>query len=238
MPFLDLLAGKAKELHGRFLSQLDGRGDAAGAEEMWEAQYLRGDYDFLYWIEEIGHYMIIVGYIPYLHPSPAILDVGCGQGRLFELLRATPFQSYLGIDVSPTAIQKASRVAADRARFEVADFETWKAAHRFDIIILNESLYCARRPLSLLRRCARWLTRKGSLIVSMYRCAAHLEIWDSLDPYFVVVDSNMVQNRRGQIWDIRIVRPRRALQVMVRKWVRSAPIREFVSRITRDQRWR
>jgi SAM-dependent methyltransferase len=55
--------------------------------------------------------------------SGRVLDAGCGSGE-HTLLAATRGADAVGIDVSPTAIERARRKAAERgitARFEVAD---------------------------------------------------------------------------------------------------------------------
>src|SRR3990172_5448010 len=85
------------------------------AKATWESQYKHGAWDFLYSIDEMGHYMVIVGYIHYLHNYPRVLDVGCGNGRLLELLCAFHFESYLGIDMSGEAIRKAELIGIENA---------------------------------------------------------------------------------------------------------------------------
>ena len=77
-----------------------------------------------------------------LGSAPRVLDVGCGTGGWSRpLLRAHPDADYLGIDVSPTLVDRAREVACDRGledrtTFEVADATTYRPPGRFDLIIL------------------------------------------------------------------------------------------------------
>lgn len=52
-----------------------------------------------------------------------IMDIGCGWGRLYDLLPAGWNGRYVGIDISPEFIKLANRLAGDddRCRFVVAD---------------------------------------------------------------------------------------------------------------------
>lgn len=196
----------------RLLARMLLRRPLNGAAEL-ERQYRRGRWDFLYNIEEIAHHMIILGYLPYFHQNPAILDVGCGEGRWFELLQASgSFQRYVGIDVSPTAVARARRKAADaRSAFIEAPFEDWQTDERFDIIIFSESLYYAERPRAVLQRYAGLLGRKGTLIVSIHEHFGHEEIWRRIAGDYHVIAGDTVRNERGQTWTVRALRPRSGL---------------------------
>jgi hypothetical protein len=60
------------------------KGDIPIHGEEWEKQYLFGKWKFMNQIDELALYSVIVGYIEYLKPGGAILDVGCGEGILFK----------------------------------------------------------------------------------------------------------------------------------------------------------
>jgi 2-polyprenyl-3-methyl-5-hydroxy-6-metoxy-1,4-benzoquinol methylase len=178
----------------------------------WDKQYQQGDWNYLYSVDELSHYMVTVGYVYAIQKAidrlPTILDVGCGQGRLLELLAAFGFQHYHGIDLSAEAIKKAELLAIKNATFEVADFETWQSKTRFDIIVFNESLYYALRPVDVLLHYGRWLEENGSMIVSMYQYANHEIIWSKLEEHFDTVHSSRVDNNQGQTWEVRALRPK------------------------------
>lgn len=173
-----------------------------------ESQYHEGYFASMDTIDELSHYMVIVGYIHRLHQSPAILDVGCGPGYLVDLLSAFGFKSYLGMDLSSTAIKRAESLSIMNARFEIADYQEWEASDRFDIIIFNESLVYAKRPVDIVLRYGGWLKENGSIIISMYRYGYHGAIWRSLNKCFAVTNSTTVKNQQGQVWDIKVLRPK------------------------------
>ena len=91
------------------------------AAPQWEEEYKTGKWGYLYDVEEIAHYMVIVGYVLYGSPRPVVLDVGCGHGRLAKLMQLAAFSQYVGIDLSSRAIEQANFLQIDGARFEVCD---------------------------------------------------------------------------------------------------------------------
>jgi trans-aconitate methyltransferase len=173
----------------------------------WEAKHKQKYWDFLSSPGQATHYLAILDHISRLHQEPTILDVGCGNGRLLELLDPSRFESYVGIDVSSTAIQQAESLGIQTAWFEVADFEEWSTPRRFHTIVFNESLYYARRPAGTLWRYGGFLDEGGSMIVSMVRHGHHGAIWRSLEERFQVLQSTAVENGEGQAWDIKVLRP-------------------------------
>lgn len=70
-------------------------------------------------------------------PVGRSLDLGCGEGTDAIWLASQGWDA-VGIDFSPTAIQRASDAARDagvtRVRFEVADLNTWDDEVTFDLV--------------------------------------------------------------------------------------------------------
>ena len=172
----------------------------------WDRQYREGALEFLDSIGELAHYMVIAGYVHYLFKSPTILDVGCGHGRLADLLEAFSFESYVGIDLSPEAIERAELRQKKNTRFHVADFDEWNPTERFVVMVFCESLNYAKHPAYALLRYARALESNGAIIVSLYRHPNHGRIWKNIEKYFRTVDSTTVTNHTGQTWDIKVFR--------------------------------
>jgi len=157
-------------------------------------------------LPEMARFFVVAGYVAYTHASPKILELGCGDGWLLVVLAALGFSDYTGIDISEEALRRASALQIPTARLERADMDDWETAERFDIIILNESLYYSRNPVRLLQRQVRHLKEAGVLIVSMHRNAESPAIWQAADQLFQTGDSTVVQNR-GHTWEIRLLRP-------------------------------
>ncbi len=175
----------------------------------WEEQYRSGHWSYLDSASEIARYMVIVGYVQQFCPNPTVLDVGCGHGRLFQLLHPYPYRSYLGIDHSVECIQQAQSLVQRDSRFERADFEEFVPADRYDVIVFNESIYYAPHPAELLRRYAKALTSDGVMIVSMCQNRWQGSIWTGLQSAAEIVHSTAVTSEKNLTWQVRVLRPKR-----------------------------
>lgn len=73
-------------------------------------------------------------------PAPAILDVGCGSGRLFGLYRANGIADVVGLDIAEQALALANErypdVPTQQGKVEDLDFP----ADRFTLAICNRVL--------------------------------------------------------------------------------------------------
>ena len=187
------------------LAGLRGRG-LPEPRALWEEQYRVGVWEYLDSASEIAHYMVIVGYVQHFCANPAILDVGCGHGRLFELLHRYPFKSYLGVDFSAEAIQRAQVAATGGAQFERVDFEKFVPPSRYDVIVFNESIYYAPRPEEVLSRYMSALTPDGVMIVSMCQNRWQGSIWTALESVAEIVHSTAVTNESDLTWHVRVLR--------------------------------
>jgi 2-polyprenyl-3-methyl-5-hydroxy-6-metoxy-1,4-benzoquinol methylase len=187
------------------LAGLRGRG-LPEPRALWEEQYRAGVWDYLDSASEIAHYMVIVGYVQHFCANPAILDVGCGHGRLFELLQRYPLKSYLGVDFSAEAIKRAQALADGVSCFERVDFDEFVPPGRYDVIVFNESIYYAPRPEVVLRRYMSALTPDGVMIVSMCQNRWQGSIWTALESVAKIVHSTAVTNESDLTWHVRVLR--------------------------------
>jgi SAM-dependent methyltransferase len=105
-----------------------------------------------------------------------ILDLGCGSGNTATELSDGAYDSYLGVDISEAALEKASQRSADsgrdrKNRFACGDFLDWRPpSEQFDVILFRESMYHV--PLSkvkaVLDRYASNLKPGGVFIVRIF----------------------------------------------------------------------
>jgi SAM-dependent methyltransferase len=103
------------------------------------------------------------------YASPAVLDVGCGSGRIAEFLLDAGATSYVGVDFSEPMVELAQQRLArfgERIELVCADFLEVSIEQRFDVVLglglfdyLPDADRFARRMLEL---CAPG----GSLVAS------------------------------------------------------------------------
>ena len=175
------------------------------APRIWDAQYKVGTWDFLSSNEELDHYSTIVAMVRQSGTNLTLLDVGCGYGRLLDLLPVGSFKKYTGVDVSTIAIERARSLQIGNAVFTVGDFQSWSGTDSFDLIIFNESLYYAARPVETARRFSKWLVPGGKLIVSLVEYGNHDVIWRKLGDHFQVCAETTVRNEIGNRWKIKVL---------------------------------
>ncbi len=137
----------------------------------WEAQYASGRWDYLAQLPELARFSVLAGYISHLKPGGAVLDIGCGQGTLLRRLPDSAYSSYVGIDVSPSAIATAKEQQPKNGTFVAADCEVYAPSGHFDVLVFNEVLCCLHEPLHTVERYARSLNPGGLLLVSLCTAA-------------------------------------------------------------------
>ena len=115
---------------------------------------------------------------PYLEEYVAngsILDLGCGPGNTATELAATAYRTYVGMDISEAALDKARRRTeksgrAEKNTFAQGDFLSYAPTQQFDVILFRESMYHV--PLGkvkmVLDRYTKYLKDGGVFIVRMF----------------------------------------------------------------------
>ena len=82
-----------------------------------------------------------------------LLDLGCGSGQFAELVHRDLTIDYLGVDISQTAIEKATARNLPGFRFEVGDALTSPLLESgFDAVVCMEVLEHLERDIELLER--------------------------------------------------------------------------------------
>ncbi len=179
----------------------------------WDTQYASDYADRLGSINEVTHHMVILGYLAYAAREPMVLDVGCGHGRLLQLLADFGFAKYVGVDWSGQAVEQARSLSIPNTLFEVADMDHWNTNERFDAVVLNESLYySAVDPREMFERAIGWLTEDGVLIVSMFRGLGSRYMWSRIQSAAVdqLAACAVKDGTTGKVWDVKALRPRPA----------------------------
>lgn len=102
-------------------------------------------------------------------PLDNVLEVGCGLGYVVARLSAAGIAHRVdGLDISPTAIEKARRLHPE-FRFHVADIGSpdFTAEERYDVVILNQMLwYVLENFQQVLDNVEKILIKDGVLVIS------------------------------------------------------------------------
>lgn len=94
-----------------------------------------------------------------------ILDIGCGNANLFNLLSNNKYELY-GVDFSEKMIDEAKRTCNTKATFAVADAESLPFDDdTFDIIVCNASFHHYTHPHTVLGEMHRVLKHNGKLLI-------------------------------------------------------------------------
>ena len=109
--------------------------------------------------------------LTHLIPSPAgksVLDLGCGIGLLSPVFTGYGL-TYLGVDVSPAAVEQARQVnPSPRADFVVGDLVTHQEPRRFDVVVASYVLVHLVEDddwIATLKNIAGWLHDDGYFVL-------------------------------------------------------------------------
>lgn len=170
--------------------------------QTWEAQYAAGKWDFLAELSELSRFSILAGYICHLKPGGAVLDAGCGQGALLRRLPSDSYSTYVGIDLSASAISVANKQKSERSSFLVADCESYSPVESYDVIVFNEVLCCLRDPLQTVERYVHSLNPGGLALVSLCSAArgSATILWRLRQAYSTVDEVRLTHTGRKVAW--------------------------------------
>lgn len=98
-------------------------------------------------------------------PSGRILDVGCGNANLFNLIPNGKYELY-GVDFSKNMIEEAKKNCKREATFAIADAEELPFDdNTFDIVVCNASFHHYIHPEIVLEEMHRVLKHGGKLLI-------------------------------------------------------------------------
>ena len=99
-------------------------------------------------------------------PEGAVVDLGCGDGRLTALAhRALAAGTTVGVDSSPAML--AAAVSGEGLTFERGDIGTWEAPASYDVVLSNAALHWVPDHRAVLGRWRAALRPGGQLAVQV-----------------------------------------------------------------------
>ena len=175
-----------------------------------DGEYRSGHWDHFFSYAELPRNLVLAGSIHHCFPvAPAVLDLGCGSGRLATAFQHYPFSRYLGVDLSAEGVGRARALALPRMEFITGDYETWRPEGQFDAIAFNECIGYARDPAATLAAFSSHLRPGGRFFLSHFRFGSYAAQWRRMATVCETVEASAVTDASGEkIWDIRILQPR------------------------------
>ena len=174
--------------------------------------FKEGRWNYLESLEEKARYDKVIELYEEFKQGGSILDIGCGQGVLYQYLQEVfPNVSnvFCGIDIAEEAVSIAKK-KFPVIDFRAINFEQENLNGKFDVVIFNESLYYFGWPLKTLEKCVQYnLNPDGIFIVSMHDYyGRNKRIWKHIDQNYTVLSERTTTNKNGQTWDTKAFKPR------------------------------
>ncbi|MDP1631639.1 MAG: class I SAM-dependent methyltransferase [Caulobacter sp.] len=175
----------------------------ANLTETWDTVYEEGGYEHLSRSDQRHHHRLLAALIAEARPQARVLEVGCGEGVFYESLRGHRPAAYLGVDVSPLAIDRARRSVTDPvATFSVGDGAAFQPPGEFDAIVFPECLEYLGEPSDVLAHYRRFLAPGGVFGVSMWMNAGSIALLRKLRALETIRDQAVVLSQWGGGWTV------------------------------------
>jgi SAM-dependent methyltransferase len=140
-------------------------------KRLWDRDFSVGKWDFI--DNTAGD--CVYGHLEKHSQGGDILDLGCGPGNTANELAPDAYRSYIGVDISEVALEKARKRTqengrADKNSFVRSDFLGYAPTLDLDVILFRESLYHVPygQVPSILEKYSKHLKKNGVFIVRLY----------------------------------------------------------------------
>jgi SAM-dependent methyltransferase len=146
-------------------------GPSSIKKKLWDRDFSSGKWDFIDDTAGDCVYPFLEKYATHGN----ILDLGCGPGNTANELTSDAYKTYIGVDISAAALEKAVRRTKENGRagknsFVASDFLGYAPTQDFDIILFRESLYHVPygQVKPILEKYSKHLKPGGVFIVRLY----------------------------------------------------------------------
>jgi 2-polyprenyl-3-methyl-5-hydroxy-6-metoxy-1,4-benzoquinol methylase len=152
--------------------------------------------------DHAGHYLAICELVQRHAGEGTVLDVGCGDGRLYHYLTehaGLPATGYTGIDICGDAVRMAAAHFPE-AGFGRRDYGRESVGSHFDCVIFNDSLHCFEDPAAILDKCIDRNMHACSVLIVAMPEGSHHAVRRLLAQRYDVVDEQTVREGDGSTW--------------------------------------
>jgi SAM-dependent methyltransferase len=146
-------------------------GPANIKKAFWNKEFLSGKWNFI--DDTSGD--CVYPHLEKFARGGDILDLGCGPGNTANELSVNAYRTYIGVDISESALAKGQERTnknhrAKKNSFVCSDFLGYMPTHDFDVILFRESLYHVPygQVLELLDKYSKHLKSSGVFVVRLY----------------------------------------------------------------------
>jgi uncharacterized protein GlcG (DUF336 family) len=183
--------------------------------EKWDREYREGVYDRLARSDQRHHHRLLAAMIADRWPNPRVLEIGAGEGVLFEAFRAHAPARYVGVDFSAPAVEQGlQHLSAERASGQVelllGDGRTFRSDETFDVVVFSECIEHLGEVEDLVAHYAPNLKPDGGVGLTMWLALKPLRLWHRLKGLGQVLDEAVVNTPWGGGWLVAVVRPVKA----------------------------
>jgi trans-aconitate methyltransferase len=169
----------------------------------WDLKYREEKYD-LSGRNEDGRYGALLQILR-RYDCGTMLDLGCGDGLLWQKYRPLSDCELIGIDYSPAAVAKANALNIPHCRFDCGDYRTFRPDQPISVVIFNESLYYIDDFLTALRKSNEWLNEGGVVVISMFDTLVTRRIWKKILHEYVSLQAVTIKDHESRrSWTIRV----------------------------------
>ena len=176
--------------------------------DVLDAEYRDGRWDHFFSCDELPRNLVLAGLANRFFKTPAVLDGGCGSGRLATVFQVYPWSRYVAMDVSTEGLAMARALALPRVEWVEGNYETWRPEGTFEAIVFNECIGYARVPAATHAAFAAHLAQGGLFFVSHYRFGSYAAQWRRMETVCDALHATAVMSNQKQVWDLKILRPR------------------------------
>ena len=178
-----------------------------GGKDVLDQEYVTGEWDCLFSIDEVPRFSIISGYCRCFKFGGTLLEVGCGAGILQTRLDERQYSRFDGIDISSEAINRAQQKNCSNVMYICQDASSYITSKLFDVIIFNECLEYFDDPAALVKRYEAFTNEGALFIVSMFKgitTARTQHIWRELDARYTTLAHTTVSTKPDYTWKIKV----------------------------------